>query len=363
MLLRKYLLSLLVPLAVLSVIAAFLPFATRAHVTAGTTVDDTIPGDAIAYLSTDKFPAVKDRLASILQENITFTGTGAVQVLSGRLEIPDPPFFDRDEKHSHYAHPASAHVQWTVPAGTAAGAQGAIETHSGPIESKYGFLASFNPPGPLPLRKITVHGSALAAFGARLSFGCAVVLPLVFTLHTLWWFFFLRRERRARIAAQTLREPVALPITFHSEPVFEWRTYTIMLLLFSFVSLFVLFVYRHPIEVGLAPPSVGILGFGLVIATGLFWLVRRNAVSLTLDPTHLAYARGRNPNDWLTAPWAELRGVHLRTVVEKGIKHEWVEIEFPDGKKGPIYHRTVVNYPLVRDTLLAVFAKHHPGAK
>jgi len=363
MLLRKYLLSLLAPLAVLSVVAAFLPFATRAHVIAGTTVDDLIPGDAIAFVSPDKYPSVQERLASILQENTIFTGTGAVQVLSGRLEIPNPPFFDCDQKHSNYTHAAWAHVQWTVPAGTAAGAQGAIETHSGNIESKYGFFASFNNPSPLPLRKIAVHGSTLAAFGARLYFGCAVVLPLVFTVHTLWWFFFLRRERRARITAQTLREPIALPITFHPEPVFEWRTYTIMMLLFSFVSLFVLFIYRHPIEVGLTPPSVGILGVGLVIATGMFWLVRRNAVSLTLDLTHLGYARGRNPKDWLTAPWTELRGVHLRTVVEKGIKHEWVEIEFPDGKKGPIYHRTVVNYPLVRDTLRAVFAKHHPGVK
>jgi hypothetical protein len=359
MLFRRYLLSLLALLVASTLATQFFPFVTHSHVLAGVLVEETFSGQAVAFVSEEKFLGVQARLPSILQENTSFAGTGAVQIITGKLELPNPAF-TRNRKASNYATPALAHVQWMArPEGT----KGTVETHSGPIESTYGFPAWFEGPrgGPGSLRQVTVHGSNTALAGGRLLFGLAVVLPIVFTLHTPWWMFFLRREKRTRLPALLPPDPPTLPITFHPSPVHEWQGYTFLLLVFSIINLFVLFVVRHGIEIGAMPPTLGVQIVGLLLSLGIFWMLRRGVVTLKLDEQSLSYARGRRPLQWTTNHWADLRAIQVRTVMHKGIKHEWLEIEFAKGQKYPIYHKTILNYPLVRDTLLAMFAKHHPG--
>jgi len=366
MLLRRSLLSLLHLALAFSIVGSWLPFAAHCHVLAGATVDEEFAGDCRAYVVPDQFPAVQPKLVPVLQEGVTFVGTGAVKVVSSKLEIPDPNF-TRSDRGGYYGTPGVARVQWTVPPETPAGSRGWIEVKVAPMEREHGFLGSFDSKhtqvrnGKRVFREIVVHRGYLSLIGGRLLYG-AIGLPVALLLHTIWWMRQLRKERPALLAPLLPPDPPKLPCTFHPNPLAEWDGYNLVLVIFSGLGVFMLGLvlwmgFISGIFVGVVLVTLSV---GLFFALLMVWWMRRVVVTLKVDADSVAYARGRGPLQWITARWAEMVSVRQRTMTHKGVTHEWIEMVFPGHVKRPIYTKTILHYALVRDTVLALSAHHRP---
>jgi hypothetical protein len=79
-------------------------------------------------------------------------------------------------------------------------------------------------------------------------------------------------------------------------------------------------------------------------------------LTVRVESSGIAYARGRGDLQWLTAAWGEILHLVQKSRTYRGNTRYWVEIEFKDKRKKLKLTSDIEDYPALRDLLLRIFA-------
>ena len=234
MMFAKYLVSLLILLVVACLVCSTLPVVTRAHLSAGTAVDETwkieftldcpAAGKASYYI-------VDDHVKRDLQKGIAFVGSGPIHVISVATEIT-PKEVSWKVGKTRYTAPGAAmvaHVRWETPADSADGARGDIHIEFPKVRGTPAFHSgAYQKIGDRWIfREVTTYRNSLSLNLARFLFALAIALPIAIVLHSIWWALVLWKEKRVRLEELAPSNPEALPRTFYPNPIAEWIGWTI----------------------------------------------------------------------------------------------------------------------------------------
>lgn len=367
--LRRYFISLLVVTVVMSAIASTFSFVTRSQVQGGTIVEETWTNDFTLRKTGNIYYPVDSDIKADLEKGVSFVGSGAIRVLSAKVEVSAKQVTWTSNKTT-YTAPGGAlvsHVRWEAPVDAADGASGTIHVEfpklSGVPSYDLDFQSgSYQKTGDQwVFREVTVHQGAVSLALGRLVFGTCLGLPVAFLVHSGWWLFCLRREKRIRLAALAPTGSETLPRTFHPDPVAEWNVWCILMLIFGGVgTLFTgIGISGGFVSSVIARVILGIVGFGVLVGILVVLFVRRSVFSLKIDADSLSVAQGRGEPKWITASWGDLKGAACKSRTYKGNRTEWVEVIFPDGKKRKFYENYLPEYAVVRTVVLALYERHH----
>jgi hypothetical protein len=367
--LRRYFISLVVVTVVMSAIASMFSFVTRSQVRGGTTVEEMWTNDFTLRGMGSTYYEVDSDIMADLEKGVSFVGSGAIRVLSTKVEVSAKKVTWTSNK-TEYTAPGGtlvSHVRWEAPADAAAGAAGTIHVEFPKIRGVPGYDVNFHSGSyqktgnEWVFREVTVHQGAISLALGRLVFGMCLGLPVAFLFHSGWWLLYLRREKRARLAALAPVSSETLPRTFYPDPVAEWNVWCIMMLIFGGIGTFIagIGISSGFVSSVIAWVILGMVGFGVLISLLIVWLVRRSVVSLKIDADSLSVAQGRGEPKWITASWGDLKGAVCKSRTYKGSRTEWVEVIFPDGKKRKFYENYLPEYAVVRAVVLALYERHH----
>lgn len=367
--LRRYFLSLLIVTVVMSAVASMFSFVTRSQVRGGATVEETWTNDFTLHQIGDKYYQVDADIKADLEKGVAFVGAGAIRVLSTTVEVSAKEVSWTSNKTEYKAPGGSivSHVKWEAPADAADGASGTIHVEFPKIRGVPSYDLNFHSGSyqktgnEWVFREVTVHQGAISLALGRLVFGMSLGLPLAFLFQSGWWLLYLRREKKARLAALAPTTSDTLPRTFHPDPVAEWNVWCIMMLIFGGIGTLIggIAISSGFLSTIIAWVIIGMVGLGALIGLLVVWLVRRTIVTLKIDADSLSVAKGRGVPQWLTASWAELKGAACKSRTYKGNRTEWVEVIFPNGKKYKFYENYLPEYAVVREVVLALYDRHH----
>jgi hypothetical protein len=367
--LRSYFISLVVVTVVMSAVASMFSFVTRSQVRGGTTVEETWTNDFTLRQMGSKYYAVDSDIKADLDKGVSFVGSGAIRVLSTKVEVSAKQVTWTSNKTKYTASGGTlvSHVRWEAAADAADGAAGTIHVVFPKIRGVPGYDVNFHSGSyqktgnEWVFREVTVHQGTISLALGRLLFGMCLGLPVAFLFHSGWWLLYLRREKRAVLAALATTGSETLPRTFHPDPVAEWNVWCILMLIFGGIGTFIagIGISTGFVSSVIAWVILGMVGFGVLISLLIVWFVRRSVVSLKIDADTLSVAQGRGEPKWITASWGELKGAVCKSRTYKGNRTEWVEVIFPDGKKRKFYENYLPEYTVVRAVVLALYDRHH----
>jgi hypothetical protein len=202
-----------------------------------------------------------------------------------------------------------AHVTWKTPADAPNAASGSIHIEFPKIPGLEGSIPDLRNggspktgTGQWVFREITVYRSAASLALGRLAIALAAGLPFP-----------------SRIT--------------------EWNGWDMTLLIVGFVGCilagisvsqgFMSSIIRRVIIIS----QLGGLLVGLIVV----WAATQAAVvTVQIDAETLSYPRGRGDPKWVTAVtarWVDLRSAKIKSKTYRSTRTEWLEVEFPDGKK------------------------------
>jgi hypothetical protein len=371
MVVPKYVSSFVPALLLVCAGLSTLSFATRAQVRAGTEVHETWTQEfTLAAPTTRNYIPVKDEVKADLDKGLTFVGSGVVQVRSATVQIT-PKTVSWSRNKTSYRAPGArmvADVTWATPADARDGDRGDVRIRFPKLRGipsyTYGLHSGGyqrTADGRTVFRETTAHRSDAAVALARMLYVLSVGLPMTILLHSLWWGWRLRREKKARLAELQPPDPQALPRVFYPNPIAEWTAWTLALCIFGgigsllgCIAIFETFLYTSMDRALLVIEAVG-----FVIASIVALIVRASLVTVRIDAHGIGYARGRRaePN-WITARWSDLRGAEFKSRTYKGQTSRWLELGFPDGRTRKI-PANVIDFPTLQDMVLDRYARHH----
>ena len=367
--LRRYIISLLIVTVLLSAIAGMFSFVSRSHVRGGTIVEETWKNDFTLRKMGNTYYRVDSEIKEALEKGISFVGSGAIRVLSKNVEV-SPKQVTWTYHKTNYTAPGGtlvSHVRWEAPSDAADGTTGSIHPEFPEIPGVRGYDFDFHSGNyqrtgdRWVFREMTVHQGAISLALGRLAFGLCVGLPAAFLVHSGWWLFILRRERRARLAALAADSGETLPRTFHPDPVAEWSVWSILVLVFGAIGTVMagICISTGFVSGIFAWALLGIVGFGVLIGLLAAWAVRRTVVTLKIDADSISVAKGRGEPKWITAAWGDLKDAACKSRTYQGNRTEWVEVVFPDGKKRKFYENYLPDYAIIRTAVLTLYERHH----
>ena len=367
--LRRYFISLIVVTVAMSAIASMFSFVTRSHVRGGTTVEETWTNDFTLRQMGSQNYQVDSEIKADLEKGVSFVGSGAIRVLSTKVEVSATQVTWTSNKKKYTAPGGTlvSHVRWEAPADAPDGAAGTIHVEFPKIRGVPAYTLDFHSGSSQKtgnewaFREVTVHQGAISVALGRLVFGICLGLPVAFLFHSGWWLLYLRREKRARLAALAATSSETLPRTFHPDPVAEWNVWCIMMLIFGGVGTLIggIGISGGFLSSIIAWVILGIVGIGMLFGLLIVWLVRRSVISLKIDADSLSVAQGRGEPKWITASWGDLKGAACKSRTYQGTRTEWVEVIFPDGKKRKFHENYLPEYAVVRTVVLALYDRHH----
>jgi len=361
----RYLATLGFVVVLLSVAASTMRFATRSQVPAGQTIAEAFQLDFTLNADNSHTYTVTPRLKQALQEGVTFPTDGAVRVVSSSVEIT-PKDVSWSEGDTHYTSAGAgltAQVHWDTSPDAANGANGKIFVHfpevSGLPDSALTFHSGNyqkDDQGRFVVRDVNAYRGAIPLFFARFALGLAIGMPIGAVLHTIWWIFVLKKEKRARIAALPPRSP-QLPWTFYANPIAEWVIWTVLFGCFSLSASIMAAVATSDGFLGSSMAWIiyGMQGAGALSGGIIAYYLRVRALTVRVDSNGISYARGRENPRWFSAHWTDVQQLFRKSRTYRGTRREWVEIQFKDGRKKLKLPEDMVDYPALRDFVWSLF--------
>jgi hypothetical protein len=365
--LRKYLTSLLIVVAALSLVCSFLPFVTRSHVASGAVMEESWKHDFVLSAGGNRYYQIDPELKSELERTIAFKGLGSVRVASAQIAITPKEVSWSEGKNKSRSAPGgemSSSVRWEAAADAPDGAKGQVNVEFPGFDPKFHSGGRQFTDGKWVFREVTVYRSGMSLALGRFLFGMATGAPLAVVAHSIWLLFLFPRIKRARAAADVPPAEAPLPRVFSANPVSEGQAWCLTLLITGLVASVIaaMSMFDGYMSTVLLWVIVCMLGAGVIIGLLIVWGLNRSVVTVKIDAENFAYTKGRGVPRWVAAPWRELRAVVPKVRKVKNSQIEWLEVTYADGTTRKIHSGKVADYPALRDMSVELFAHHHPPA-
>ena len=248
----KYIATLALTVSLVTFAASSLQFATRSQVLAGKAVDETLQIEFTIDADSSHTYKISPRIKQFLEDHISFYTEGPARVVSAKVEIT-PKDVSWTENHSTITSTGAAmaaRLQWDTPADSANGAHGNIYLNFPEVPGLEGKAPTFHSggyqkddKGRYVIREVTTYRDAFALSFARFVFALAAGVPLGVLLHTIFWAFVLKGERRSRLA-EFPRQGSGLPRTFYPNPIAEWTLWLLVFGIGAFTASMMASIYR-----------------------------------------------------------------------------------------------------------------------
>ncbi|MGO8814936.1 MAG: hypothetical protein ACLQVG_09815 [Terriglobia bacterium] len=361
----KYLATLTFAVVLVTLAASSLKFATRSQVLAGKAVDENVKIEFTVDADSSHTYKISPRIKQFLEDHISFYTDGPPHVVSAKVAIT-PKDVSWTENRSTMTSTGAAmatRLQWDTPAGSANGAHGNIYLNFPEIPGLEGKVPDYHSggyqkddKGRYVIREVTTYRSAFALSSARFVFALAAGLPLGMLLHSIFWIFVLKSEKRSRLA-EFPPPGSGLPRTFYPDPIAEW---TLWLLVFGIGMVCASMIASFSVYDGFMSSSFvwvvySIIAITVAIALPVAYFTGKSVLTVSVDTNGFSYARGRGDLQWLNAAWTDILHLSQKSRTYRGNTTYWVEVEFNDRRKKLKISQSIGGYPALRDILLSVF--------
>ena len=361
----KYIATLALVVFLLTFAASSLQFATRSQVLSGKAVDETLNLEFTIDEDRTHTYEVNSNIQQFLQDRIGFYTEGPAHVVSSKVEIT-PKDVSWTESHTTYTSPGAAmtaQIQWDTPADSANGAHGSIYLKFPDVPGLEGKAATFHSGAfqmdgqrRCVIREMTTYRDTFRLSVARYMFALTAGLPFGIVLHTIFWAFVLKGEKRSRLEALP-PQGAGLPRTFYPDPIAEWVTWLIVLGIGASVAS--LMAGLSMSEGFMSSDFVSIvyiiLGIAAAIALIVIYFTGKSVLTVRIETDGISYARGRGDLQWLNAAWSGILRVTHKSRTYRGNTSYWTEVEFKDNRKKLKIGQSIGGYPALRTTLTSSF--------
>ncbi len=364
--LAKYLATLAVAVFLATFAASSLQFATRSQVLSGKAIDETFPFEFTIEADSSHTYKISPTMKQFLEEKISFYTEGPARVISSTVEVTpkDVSLTENRTTITSTGAAMTAHVKWDTPADSANGAHGYVFLNFPEIPGLEGKTPNFHSggyqkddKGRYVVREVNTYQSSLLLAFARFAFALTAGIPYGVVLHSIFWIFVLKSEKRARLAALP-PQGSELPRTFYPNPIAEWSIWT---LLFGIGGLVSSMMASFAVYDGFMSSSftwvvfimLGIMGAIALIAA---FFTGRSAMTVRVEANGIAYSRGRGDLQWIIVAWGEILLLTEKSRTYRGTVRRWIEIQFRDNRKKLKLAQDIEGYPALRDLLFRVFA-------
>ena len=360
----KYFATLVVFVALVSMVASTWQFASRSQVLSGNGVDETFKLDFTFDADSTHTYEVNPALKARLEEQIAFQTEGPVRVASSSVEIT-PKDVSWTENRTTYTSPGAglvAHVKWDTPGDSANGNHGNLYIQFPEVPGLGSKAPTFHTggyqkddQGRFVLREVTTYRSGILLNLARFSFALVAGLPVGILLHSMFWAFVLRKEKKTRLAALP-QQGSQLPRTFYPDPILEWFAWTLSVGIASFSAsmMAVIAVSDGFISSSMAWVVYIMMSIGVTIGLVAAYFARRRALTVRVESHGIAYAHGRGDLQWLNASWSDILVLTEKSRTYRGSTRYWMEVEFKDNRKKLRLTQVLEGYPALKQLLFSV---------
>jgi len=361
----KYLATLALTVSLVALAASSLQFATRSQVLAGKAVDEALKIEFTIDADSRHTYKISPRIKQFLEEYVSFYAEGPPHVVSAKVEIT-PKDVSWSENHSTITSTGgamAARFQWDTPADTANGAHGNIYLNFPEIPGLEGKVPTFHSggyqrddKGRYVIREVTTYRNAFLLSFARFVFALAAGVPFGVLLHTIFWAFVLKSEKRSRLA-ELPPQGSGLPRTFYPNPITEW---TVWLMVFGIGAFTAGMMASFSVYDGFMSSTFIwviyiIMAVTAAIALPAAYFIGKSLLTVRVDTNGISYARGRGDLQWLNAAWSDIALFRQKSRTYRGNTSYWIELEFKDKRKKLKIGQTLEGYPALRDILKSVF--------
>jgi hypothetical protein len=361
----KYVATLAVAIFLATIAASSLQFATRSQVLSGKAVDETLPFEFTIDADSSHTYEINPRMKKFLEDNLSFYTEGPAHVVSATVEVtPKDVSWTRDRTTVTSTGAAmTAHVKWDTPADSANGAHGQIFLNFPEIPGLEGKAPDFHSggyqkddKGRYVVREVNTYKNSILLTFARFSFALSAGIPFGVLLHSIFWIFVLKNEKRSRLAALP-PQGSELPRTFYPDPIAEWSIWTLLFGIGGFVSSM---LASFSVYDGFMSSSFTWVVFGMLASMGAIALVAayftgRSAMTVRLEANGISYARGRGDLQWNTIAWGEILQLTEKSRTYRGTVRYWIEVQFRDKRKKLKLTKSIEGYATLRDMLFRAF--------
>jgi hypothetical protein len=361
----KYLATLAVAVFLATFAASSLQFAMRSQVLSGKAVDETMSLEFTIDADSSHTYKIDARIKKFLQDTITFYTEGPVRVVSATVEVTPKDVTWTENRTTITSTGAAmvAHVKWETPPDSANGAHGFIYLNFPEIPGLQGKGVTFHSggyqkddQGRYIVREVTTYRNTFLLSFARFAFAFSAGLPFGIVLHSIFWAFVLKSEKRSRLA-ELPSQGSQLPRTFYPNPIIEWTLWTLLFGIGGFVAS--MMASFGIFDGYMSSSAVWVIFIILVIMAAIAlasaYFTGKSVLTVRVDTNSISYARGRGELQWLTAAWSDILLFSQKSRTYRGSTRYWMELEFRDNRKKLKIAQDIEGYPALRDILVRVF--------
>jgi hypothetical protein len=360
----KYVATLALTVFLVTYAASSLQFATRSQVLAGKAVDETSQIEFTIDADRSHTYKIDPSIKQFLEDHISFYAEGPARVVSAKVKITpkDVSWTEHRTNFTSTGAAMSARLQWDTPADSANGAHGYIYVNFPEIPGLEGKETTFHSgayqkdkKGRYVVREVTAYRDASRLSFARFVFALAAGVPLGVLLHTIFWAFVVKGEKRSRIA-EFPPQGSGLPRTFYPNPIAEWTAWLIAIVIgtvpagilaaFTVHDGFMSSTFMRVIYFMMATTAA--------IALPVAYFTGKSLLTVRVDTNGISYARGRGDLQWLDAAWSDILQLRQKFRTYRGTTSYWIEVEFNDKRKKLKIGQSIEGYPALRDILMSV---------
>jgi hypothetical protein len=359
----KYLATLATVVVVVTLGASSLRFATNSKVLSGKALDESLPFEFTIDAGENQTYIIDSEMAQFLQTHIGFPTEGPPHVVAAKVEVT-PKKVSWTEDRTNYTAPGAAmtvQLHWDTPADSPNGSRGSIYLQFPEVPGLEGKTITLHSGGyqgentsRYVIREVSTYRSTNALALARFVFALSAGLPFGIMLHSIYWAFVLKSEKRARLS-QLPAQGAGLPRTFYPNPIAEWVASVIVFgvgaLAASVVAGISVLDGFMSSDMVIAPYII--LAFVTVVAILIAYFTSRSVLTVRVGPDSISYARGRENTEWLTATWTDILVLKEKYRKYRGNTTYWIEIEFRDKRKKLKIAQSIEGYRSLRDLLLS----------
>ena len=361
----KYLLTLAVTVVLVTYAASSLQFATRSQVLAGKAVDETSQFEFTIDADSSQTYQIDPTIKQFLEDHIRFYAEGPARVISAKVIITPKEVSWTQNRSTITSTGAamSARLQWDTPADAANGAHGKIYLNFPEVPGLEGKVPTFHSggyqkdsKGRYEVREVTAYRDAFNLSLARFVFALAAGVPFGVLLHTIFWAFLLKGEKRSRLA-ELPPQGSGLPRTFFPDPIAEWIVWLIILGVGTAVASLMAGLTVH--DGFMSSTFIWVICIMMAIAVAIAapsaYFTGKSLLTVRVDTQGISYARGRSDLEWQSAAWTGIRQFSQKSRTYRGTTSYWIELEFNDQRKQLKIAQSIEGYPALRDILVSVF--------
>ena len=361
----KYVATLAVGVFLATFAASNLQFATRSQVLSGKALDETLQFEFTIEADSSHTYQINPRMKKFLEDSISFYREGPVRVVSSSVEITPKDVSWTENRTTITSTGAGmvAHVKWDTPADSPNGAHGQVFLNFPEIPGLEGKAPNFHSggyqkddKGRYVVREVNTYRNSFLLSFARFAFALSVGIPYGIVLHSIFWIFVLKSEKRSRLAALP-PQGSELPRTFYPNPIAEWSIWTLLFGIGGFVAgmMASFSVYDGFMSSSFTWVIFIILAIMGAIALIAAYFTGRSAMTVRVEANGISYARGRDDLQWITVAWGEILLLTEKSRTYRGTVRRWIELEFRDHRKKLKLPQDIEGYATLRDMLFRVF--------